>query len=41
VRAGRRVCLLCLEADPAHCHRRMVAEALQALVPVQVRNLRP
>jgi len=41
VRAGRRVCLLCLEADPAHCHRSMVAEALQALVPVEVRNLRP
>ena len=41
VRAGRRVCLLCLEADPAHCHRSMVAEALQALVPVEVRNLAP
>ena len=41
VRAGRRVCLLCLEADPAHCHRSMVAEALQELVPVEVRNLRP
>jgi uncharacterized protein (DUF488 family) len=41
VRAGRRVCLLCLEADPAHCHRSMVAEALQARVPVEVMNLRP
>jgi uncharacterized protein (DUF488 family) len=41
VRSGRRVCLLCLEADPAHCHRSMVAEALQARVPVEVRNLRP
>ena len=41
VRQGRRVCLLCFEADPAHCHRSMVAEALQALVPVEVRNLRP
>jgi uncharacterized protein (DUF488 family) len=41
VRSGRRVCLLCLEADPAHCHRTLVAEALQALVPVEVRNLRP
>ena len=41
VRSGRRVCLLCFEADPEHCHRSMVAEALQALVPVQVRNLVP
>jgi len=41
VRGGRRVCLLCFEADPEHCHRSMVAEALQALVPVKVENLRP
>ena len=41
VRSGRRVCLLCLEADPAHCHRSMVAEALGELVPVEVRNLAP
>ncbi|HVG45905.1 MAG TPA: DUF488 domain-containing protein, partial [Longimicrobium sp.] len=41
VRSGRRVCLLCLEADPAHCHRSMVAEALRELVPVEVRNLAP
>jgi len=41
VRSGRRVCLLCLEADPAHCHRSLVAAALQALVPVEVRNLAP
>ncbi|WP_198370827.1 DUF488 domain-containing protein [Roseomonas rosulenta] len=24
----RRVCLLCLEADPAQCHRTLVAEAM-------------
>ena len=41
VRAGRRVCLLCLEADPAHCHRTLVAEALQELEPVKVRDLMP
>ena len=41
VRSGRRVCLLCLEADPAHCHRSMVAEALNDRVPVKVRNLAP
>lgn len=39
VRSGRRVCLLCLEADPAHCHRTLVAEAVSSLVPVQVVNL--
>ena len=29
VRSGQRVCLLCLERDPKHCHRSIVAEALQ------------
>lgn len=41
VRAGRRVCILCFEADPAHCHRTLVAEALQARLPVEVKHLRP
>jgi uncharacterized protein (DUF488 family) len=41
VRTGRRVCLLCFEADPAHCHRTLVAEALSALVPIKVDHLRP
>lgn len=41
VRAGRRVALLCLEADPAHCHRTLVAEALGERVPVEVEHLRP
>jgi len=41
VRAGRRVCLLCYEHDPAHCHRTMVAVALQPLAPVDVRHLSP
>lgn len=41
VRAGRHVCLLCLEADPAHCHRTLVAQALQELVPVKVQDLMP
>lgn len=41
VRAGQRVCLLCFEADPAHCHRSLVADALRALVTVQVTNLMP
>jgi uncharacterized protein (DUF488 family) len=41
VRGGRRVCLLCFEADPAHCHRTLVADALQSLVPSEIRHLRP
>ena len=41
VRSGRRVCLLCFEADPAHCHRTLVARALAERVPVAVTDLRP
>ena len=41
VRGGRRVCLLCFEADPAHCHRSMVADALAELVPIMVHHLAP
>jgi uncharacterized protein (DUF488 family) len=39
VEGGRRVCLLCFEADPAHCHRTLVAKALGDLVPIEVRHL--
>ncbi|HEY0153697.1 MAG TPA: DUF488 domain-containing protein [Longimicrobium sp.] len=38
--SGRRVCLLCLEADPTHCHRSLVADALAERVPVEVTHLR-
>lgn len=41
VRGGRRVVLLCFEADPSHCHRAIVADALAALVPVEIRHLAP
>lgn len=40
VTSGRRVCLLCLEADPTHCHRSLVADALAERVPVAVNHLR-
>jgi uncharacterized protein (DUF488 family) len=33
----QRVCLLCLEADPAQCHRTLVAEA----VGLEIRHLHP
>jgi uncharacterized protein (DUF488 family) len=41
VRSGRRVCLLCFEADPSHCHRSMVAAALGSLMPIRVTHLMP
>lgn len=41
VAGGRRVCLLCLEADPAHCHRSLVAAALAERMPVAIAHLRP
>jgi uncharacterized protein (DUF488 family) len=39
VSAGKKVCLLCYEDDPARCHRTIVAEELHALVPVRVEDL--
>jgi len=41
VGGGRRVCLLCLEARPEHCHRSMVAAALAKRIPLEIRNLAP
>ena len=41
VRSRQRVCLLCFEADAAHCHRTLVADALSALVPMRVTHLAP
>ncbi len=41
VKAGRRVCLLCLEADPTHCHRSLVADALAVQVPIRITHLAP
>ena len=41
VQTGRRVCLLCFEADPSHCHRSLVAAALAERMPLEVENLRP
>jgi uncharacterized protein (DUF488 family) len=41
VRAGRRIALLCFEADPSHCHRSMVADALAERLPLRVDHLAP
>jgi uncharacterized protein (DUF488 family) len=43
--AAERVCLLCFEAEPRHCHRLLVADALAdalgARTPVTIRHLHP
>ena len=41
VRSGPRVCILCFEADPAHCHRRLVATTLQEEFSLAVHDLIP
>jgi uncharacterized protein (DUF488 family) len=41
IRSGRRVCLLCFEADPAHCHRNIVASMLGDMIPLEIAHLIP
>jgi uncharacterized protein (DUF488 family) len=41
VRQGRRVCLLCFEARPEHCHRSLVAAALAGMLPATIIDLVP
>jgi uncharacterized protein (DUF488 family) len=41
VRSRKRVAILCFEADPAHCHRTIVATALAERMPLRIENLRP
>jgi uncharacterized protein (DUF488 family) len=41
VRAGRRVCLLCYERDPAHCHRRRIAEIIHKRTGGKIEHLVP
>ncbi|MBA2684294.1 MAG: DUF488 domain-containing protein [Gemmatimonadaceae bacterium] len=41
IRAGRRVCILCFEADPLHCHRNIVAAMLAELMPLEIVHLAP
>lgn len=41
VHAGRKTCLLCLEADPTHCHRSLVADALARRMAVEIVHLHP
>lgn len=39
IAAAETACLLCLEADPARCHRSLVAERLARRMEVEVRHL--
>lgn len=41
LRARKHVCILCFEADPAKCHRRLVARAVSAKTKCQVVDLIP
>jgi uncharacterized protein (DUF488 family) len=41
VESGRRVCLLCYERDPAHCHRSRIAEIVHARTGAKVTDLVP
>jgi uncharacterized protein (DUF488 family) len=41
VLAGHQVCVLCLEADPRHCHRSLVADAVAEQLPVRIVHLHP
>ena len=36
---ARRVCLLCYERDPGHCHRRRIAELMEERAGVTVEHL--
>jgi uncharacterized protein (DUF488 family) len=39
VRAGRKLCLLCYERDPTHCHRSFIADRLKKRLDVTVEHL--
>ncbi len=38
---ARHACLLCFEAEPTHCHRSLVADALAGLVYLRITHLAP
>jgi uncharacterized protein (DUF488 family) len=39
MRSGRRICILCYERDPAHCHRRRIAELVCERTDAAVQHL--
>lgn len=40
-RSGKRLCLLCFERDPAHCHRSIIAEIVHDRTGLAVVDLIP
>ncbi len=38
---ARRTCLMCMEADPAECHRSIVAATVERISGLHVKHLRP
>ena len=41
MKAGKRVCLLCYERDPTHCHRTRIAALVKKRARVKVEDLIP
>jgi uncharacterized protein (DUF488 family) len=41
MKSGRRVCLMCFEHDPAHCHRTIVAETVEERTGIPFVHLFP
>ena len=41
VGSGQRICLLCFERDPGHCHRSRIAEIVNERTGARVENLVP
>lgn len=41
VRSKQRICLLCFERNPGHCHRSRIAEIVQARTGARIENLMP
>lgn len=38
-RTGRRLCLLCYEREPSHCHRRRIAEVVGERLKIDIEHL--
>jgi uncharacterized protein (DUF488 family) len=39
IAGDRQVCILCFEHDPQHCHRSLVADAVNRITPIEVEHL--
>jgi uncharacterized protein (DUF488 family) len=41
IESGRKLAILCFEANPEHCHRNIVAHLLEQQMPLTIDHLRP